>query len=209
MNDLVQTADKTPIEVALKVEADNTVSARNVYEFLELRKADYSRWSRKNIVDNEFAAENVDFMPFVVKDERNPKPTTDYKLSVSFAKKLCMASNTARGEHARDYFILVEEKLKTIIISSKRELQELKDERKRLLYERDVCTRMLNAKIRLAELHLKLSKHTALTETERTEHSQMALFILLERKTPSLPSKEVTPKITNAIQFDFDELCNE
>lgn len=47
-------------------------------------------WIKSNITDNEFAEENIDYEVFVPNDE-NPlggRPTMDYKLSSSFAKKL-------------------------------------------------------------------------------------------------------------------------
>ncbi|GEA33611.1 antA/AntB antirepressor family protein [Clostridium diolis] len=44
--------------------------------------------------------------PFVLNDERNPKPTTDYKLSASFAKKLAMGAHNEKGEQQlRNYMI--------------------------------------------------------------------------------------------------------
>lgn len=45
-------------------------------------------------------------------DECGGQATTDYKLTISFAKKLCMLQKNERGEQARDYFIKAEEALK-------------------------------------------------------------------------------------------------
>ena len=39
------------------------------------------------------------------------RPTKDYRLSASFAKKLAMISQTARGEQARIYFLMCERAL--------------------------------------------------------------------------------------------------
>ena len=104
----------TPIEVALKIDDDGFTTAKKLYSFLELDVSNYSRWCKKNILENEFAEENVDFMPFVIKDERNPKPTTDYKITASFAKKLSMMDKSEKGEQARDYFIGCEQALKKL-----------------------------------------------------------------------------------------------
>ena len=113
--DQVNQANKTPIETLLHVDDDKTVSAKKVYEFLELRQKDYSRWCKTNILGNQYAEENVDFVPFRVNAECGGQATTDYKLSVSFAKKLCMLQHNERGEQARKYFIAVEEKLKEVV----------------------------------------------------------------------------------------------
>lgn len=117
MIDIIErTTDKTPIEVLLQVDNNGTVSAKNVYRFLELEPSNYSKWCKSKILENEFAEENADYVVFVLKDE-NPKggrPTTDYKLTIAFAKKLCMKQGNKRGEEARNYFIKVEEKLKQV-----------------------------------------------------------------------------------------------
>ena len=77
----------------------------------------YSRWCKNNITENEFAEENVDYWVFVINEE-NPlggRPTVDYRLSASFAKKLSMQSKTVKGEQPRQYFLKVEEKLKETV----------------------------------------------------------------------------------------------
>ncbi|GHU60587.1 hypothetical protein AGMMS49975_29670 [Clostridia bacterium] len=113
MSKKASTALQTPIEEILKVE-DNRVSAKVLYEFLELRSADYSRWTKTQIIENAFAEENVDFIPFRINAECGGQATTDYLLSVPFAKKLCMLSKSDKGEQARNYFIKCEATLKTL-----------------------------------------------------------------------------------------------
>ena len=106
----------TPIEIALQIDEDGRTTSRKLYEFLELDKSNYSRWVKKNIINNEFAEENNDYFALVIDDERdfNPNPTKDFKLSAEFAKKLAMGSHTLKGEEARNYFVQVEDKLKEI-----------------------------------------------------------------------------------------------
>jgi anti-repressor protein len=102
----------TPIEIALGVDESGRTTARKLYEFLELNASNYVRWANRNITENEFAEINVDYVPFVLQDERNPNPTTDYKLTPAFAKKLAMGTHNPKGEAAKNYFIKVEERLK-------------------------------------------------------------------------------------------------
>jgi len=115
-NELMTIERQTPIEVILRVDEDGKVSAKRLYEFLELDKSNYSKWAKRNIEENEFAEENVDFWTFVLNDERNPNPTTDYKLTAAFAKKLAMGTHNEKGEQAKNYFIKVEGKLKQVAI---------------------------------------------------------------------------------------------
>ena len=106
-------SNQTPIEIALQIDENGMTTASNLYTFLELHPASFSRWCNTNIKNNKFAVENEDYIPFNIHVERNnPKPKTDYKLTSEFAKKLSMTGNTYRHELARDYFIACEQGLK-------------------------------------------------------------------------------------------------
>lgn len=113
MNEILEAVNKTPIEIALRIDDEGFTTAKKLYEFLELNPKNYSHWCKANITDNEFAEENIDYWAFVVKDERkfNPNPTTDFKLTASFAKKLSVMQKSERGEQARNYFIGCEQAL--------------------------------------------------------------------------------------------------
>ncbi len=117
MNEIQSQTNHTPIEIALGIDADGKTTAKKLYEFLEMRQGDYSRWYKTNILENPFAIENEDY-EVLRTDAENPKggrPTQDFKLSANFAKKLSIQGKTEKGEQARDYFIAVENKLKETI----------------------------------------------------------------------------------------------
>ena len=117
MNDIINTSNQTPIEIALGIDEEGMTTARKLYAFLGMDNKNYSRWVKSNIVDNEFAEENTDYWVFVI-NEDNPlggRPATDYRLTASFAKKLSMQSKTTKGEQARQYFLKVEDKLKETV----------------------------------------------------------------------------------------------
>lgn len=93
-------------------------TAKKLYEFLGMDLKNYSRWIRNNITENQFAEENVDYWVFVMQEE-NPlggRPTQDYKLSASFAKKLSMMARSEKGEQARQYFVRVEDGMKEVAL---------------------------------------------------------------------------------------------
>lgn len=90
---------------------NQAVSARELYEFLGYNKAVWARWYQKNILENEFAFENIDYQTFNI--TLNGNETKDFALSIDFAKKLSMKANTARGEEARQYFIECEKQLRS------------------------------------------------------------------------------------------------
>ena len=108
----------TPIEIALGIDEQGRTTAKRLYAFLELNATHYSRWCRRNISENDFAEENVDYYsPSMASERGRGNFAQDYLLTATFAKKLAMASSSARGEQAREYFIKVEEQLKKIAMS--------------------------------------------------------------------------------------------
>lgn len=113
MNEMILDT-RTPIEIALDIDSEGMTTAKKLYAFLELNPSNYSKWCKTNITENEFATENEDYWAFVLNDERNfnPNPTTDYRLTAHFAKKLSLKGNGEKAEQAREYFTTIEERVK-------------------------------------------------------------------------------------------------
>lgn len=131
---IINLEEQTPIEIALGIDEEGRTTARKLYEFLELAKGQFSRWSKTNIVENSFAEEEVDYWGFDIDVEGNK--TKDYKLTASFAKKLAMCSHTPRGEQARNYFVKVEDILREKALAEKQKLPSTyKDALKQLLLQ--------------------------------------------------------------------------
>lgn len=84
------------------------VSARELYKILGYTDSQFSRWAKRNIIENIYAIENEDYIGFDINVEGNI--VADYVLTTNFAKKLCMLSKTKVGEKVRDYFIEVEKR---------------------------------------------------------------------------------------------------
>lgn len=106
--------NRTPIEMALGVDTDGMTTAKKLYAFLELRPGDYSRWVKKNIERNVFAEAENDYFSLRTNAECRDfgvrgNFARDYKLTARLAKKLAMASQSVKGEEARNYFICIEE----------------------------------------------------------------------------------------------------
>lgn len=108
------TTDKTPIEVALQIDENGMTTASKLYEFLNLNPSNFTKWCKRNIENNNFATEDIDYIRLVLEYESAVKGKTriDYKLSSDFAKKLSMTGNTERHEEARKYFVACEQGLK-------------------------------------------------------------------------------------------------
>lgn len=96
------------------------VSARELYIGLGYDLSHYTRWVKKNIIDNSFCEEGIDWCSFAINGEPdnetfNPNPTKDYALSIDLAKKLAMMARTEVGDRIRDYFIQCEKKLQSMV----------------------------------------------------------------------------------------------
>lgn len=102
---------KTPIEIALQIDDEGYTTAKKLYDWLELNPAHYARWAKDNITENPFADEN-EFSPLKAKtSKKGGRPTEDYKITASLAKRISMADKSERGEQARNYFIGCEQAL--------------------------------------------------------------------------------------------------
>ena len=118
MNEVEKTETRTPIEIALDIDSEGMTTARKLYEFLGLAPQHYARWCKANIIDNEFATENEDYFysPSMGSEQGRGNFADDYKLTAHFAKKLSVKGNGEKAEQAREYFTVVEERVKQTAI---------------------------------------------------------------------------------------------
>ena len=114
MNDLMNKVAQTPIEIALGIDENGMTTARALYEFLSGEKSNFSRWAKRNIENNEFYEENIDWWGFVT--VTNGNQCKDYRLTTDFAKHLSMESHSSKGKIARQYFVRVEDGMKEIAL---------------------------------------------------------------------------------------------
>lgn len=82
---------------------ESAVSAKELYLFLGLDKGQWSRWYQKNILENDFVNEGIDYDTFDIVSNGNP--TKDFVITIDFAKRIAMMTKTEKGEEARRYFI--------------------------------------------------------------------------------------------------------
>lgn len=135
MNELIKITEQNGRQV---------VSARELYEFLELKE----RFSKfiKRMFDYEFI-EGIDYTPYQMVHPSNGQTMEDYALTLDTAKELSMLQRTPKGKQARLYFIECERIAKNGVVKlpGKRELalmvleseaaREMAEEQVRLLTE--------------------------------------------------------------------------
>ena len=96
-------------------EAIQTVSARELHEFLEVGR-DFSNWFKGRVAEYEFI-ENQDFVTFspsLAKTPNGGRPRIEYHISLDMAKELSMVERNDKGKQARLYFIECERKAKSV-----------------------------------------------------------------------------------------------
>ena len=103
-------SNRTPIEIALEVDDEGFTTAKKLYAWLELDQTHYAKWVKENITENPFAEEK-DFSLLSAKNIGRGRPTQDYKIHATLAKRISMASRSEKGEQARLYFIGCEQAL--------------------------------------------------------------------------------------------------
>ena len=102
---------KTPIEIALQIDDDGYTTSRKLYFWLYEKGKHYAQWIKDNVTENPFAEES-EFSPILRKPQKQGgRPTEDYKITASLAKRISMADKSERGEQARNYFIGCEQAL--------------------------------------------------------------------------------------------------
>lgn len=84
----------------------NAVSARELYLGLGFMENKWSRWQIPNIKNNEFFLQGVDFIE--LPSEGSGNSTSDYAISIDFAKHIAMMARTTKSHEYRAYMIAVE-----------------------------------------------------------------------------------------------------
>lgn len=198
----LHTSNQTPIEIALGVDSEGCTTARRLYAFLELRPDNFSRWCKKNILNNQFAEENVDYLRLVFYDET---PTggkiqrDDYKLTATFAKKLSMIAGGIKGEQARNYFLKTEDSLKQVVLHRDDELDQLKIQTFNLVAANAALEqKLLQLEQRQTEIEEKLSH--GFSDNERTAMAEC--FARLGQMLTATPEHAGKKKKSKAPAYD-------
>lgn len=111
MNEIIETVNKTPIEIALQIDDEGYTTSRKLYFWLYEKGKHYAQWLKDNVTENPFAEENEFSLILRKPQKQGGRPTEDYKITASLAKRISMADRSERGEQARNYFIGCEQAL--------------------------------------------------------------------------------------------------
>ncbi|MCP1384824.1 antA/AntB antirepressor family protein [Runella salmonicolor] len=96
------------IKVTVAHSGEQTVSARELWGFLEVKTA-FSHWCSR-MFEYGFE-ENRDFMS-ILTESTGGRPSIDYALTLDTAKEIAMLQRSDKGKQARQYFIECEKQLR-------------------------------------------------------------------------------------------------
>ncbi|MGL6098516.1 MAG: antA/AntB antirepressor family protein, partial [Fusobacteriaceae bacterium] len=110
------------IKINKNEKGEQIVSARDLHEFLEVKK-DFSDWIKTYVNEDDYGFElNIDYTTFKGNSTKSvPRPRIEYILTTQMAKELCMLSKVEKGKQARKYFIECETKLNNISSESQQQ----------------------------------------------------------------------------------------
>jgi anti-repressor protein len=158
------------IPITQNEKGEPAVLGRDLHAFLQV-ETHYKDWF-PHMVEYDFE-KGVDFNPLIFERVQNEgervvtRKMEDHALSLDMAKEIAMIQRTERGKQARQYFIAVEKRLRTIErgeISPEEKLSRLEDE---------------NQKMRL-----KLSTFEEYTSDELIGFDEAAALLSIYRKPP-------------------------
>lgn len=100
------------IKITTNENGEKLVSVRELYKGLGLQRTNIKNWIKINVLENEFFLENESWVGCIVNIQGNE--TTDYAISLEFAKHLAMQARTENSHKYRNYFIECEKVALTI-----------------------------------------------------------------------------------------------
>jgi len=93
------------VKVQEKENGEQLISARELYEFLELKER-FSKWFER-MLKYSFIL-NEDYTPYQMVHPQNNQEIQDFELKIDMAKELCMLAKNEKGKQARKYFVAIE-----------------------------------------------------------------------------------------------------
>jgi len=189
-------------------ESKKTILASELYKFLELSPSHFSRWCKKHIVDNPYVEKGVDVTPLRARRTVGnvEKDITDYELTISTAKKLCMVSKSDKAEQIRNYFIDIEKRF----LKAKETYEESESIMKDPLVELSISYVKMKAeqekqKQEMIELQSQqialLQKYIGLEQRQNVVEFQTDILERQSTKAKNKPKNELKKKIRQMAFF--------
>lgn len=94
----------------IKINSENKVDGHELHDFLQV-ETPFKKWIDR-MIEYGFV-EGTDFWT-KMSESTGGRPATEYEMTISMAKEICMIQRNERGKQARQYFIECEKRLKAL-----------------------------------------------------------------------------------------------
>lgn len=94
-------------------EIGQSVRATELYDYLGLNKGDYSKFIKREVLNNPYADEKS-YSAYTPSEIRHGRFRQEYHLHIDFAKKLCMVSKSSKGEQIRNELVELTKKVEKL-----------------------------------------------------------------------------------------------
>lgn len=164
----------TELVKVVEENGEQLVSARELHEFLEVKK-DFSDWIKTYINNEDYGfEEGVDYTTFKGNStESVPRPRIEYILKLDMAKELSMLSKVSKGKIARKYFIEVEKRYKELSLDSY--MIEDKVERAKKWIEEQEEKKLIEEKAKQLQLEVKEKEEVIEIQKPKVEYYEKVL----------------------------------
>lgn len=172
---------QVPITITTNEQGSSVVSARELYDFLEV-KTKFPDWCKRMF---EYGFEpSKDYIEVYPKNEINlgGRPSVDYALTIDTAKEIAMLQRSDKGKAARQYFIECE-RLAKEVVKPKTQIEVLLESVQLLAQQEQ----------RISQLETKFA------QLEESKNEAVAGLLSAERSTEPLPEETPRMKIRKLI----------
>lgn len=90
-----------------------SIRAIELYDYLGLEKSHYSRFIKKEVLNNPYA-DDKSYSPIWASERKQGRFRQDYHFHIDFAKKICMVSKSAKGEQIRNELVELTKKVENL-----------------------------------------------------------------------------------------------
>lgn len=88
-----------------------SVFMTEIYDFLGLTSTYYTKWVEKELLQNPYLSDNVDYCTKLQVSNKGGRFRTDYHIHIDAAKKLCMVAKSDKGNELRNELVALTKKV--------------------------------------------------------------------------------------------------
>lgn len=106
----------------IETDLGQSVVWTELYDYLGLRKGDYSRFTKREISENPYFERGKDYFAVVQSNKSKGQSRQEYHIHIDCAKKICMASKSAKGNEIRNELVQLTKNVEQGLLVSREQI---------------------------------------------------------------------------------------